>query len=200
MNTFFEIVGYAASVLVAISLAVGSTVRFRVLNLAGSLTFVAYGLLIASYPVAAVNLLIAGINVHKLRGLLAGSGPGRAAGLPRPIALADVAERLEGPYRPMIVAELNGQHLKLARLEGPFDWHAHPEADELFWVLEGRFRMEFRDGAVEVAEGEVLVVPRGVEHRPVSEGETLVALFEPAGTRNTGDRVTGRTVQDPARF
>jgi mannose-6-phosphate isomerase-like protein (cupin superfamily) len=112
----------------------------------------------------------------------------------------NLAEKLAGIsdlWRPGIVGELNGQQVKLARLEGEFVWHSHAEADELFLVLEGRLRMHLRDGEVQLEPGEMLIVPRGVEHRPVAEGEVHVLLFEPAGTRNTGDVEDDRTVPDP---
>lgn len=116
------------------------------------------------------------------------------------IDLAEKLARLDAPWTPKIVAELNGQEVKVAWLEGAFVWHAHPEADELFLVLEGRLRMELRDGAVELGPGQMLVVPRGVEHRPVAEEGARVLLFEPAGTRNTGDVTEARTVEAPERI
>lgn len=116
------------------------------------------------------------------------------------IDLAEKLARLDAPWTPKIVAELNGQEVKVAWLEGSFVWHAHEEADELFLVLEGRLRMELRDGAVELGPGQMLVVPRGVEHRPVAEEGTRVLLFEPAGTRNTGDVTEARTVEAPERI
>lgn len=94
------------------------------------------------------------------------------------------------PWNPKIVGELNGQHVKLVKLLGEFVWHHHDEEDELFLVVKGRFRMDFRDRSEWVREGEFIVVPRGVEHRPVAEEEAHVMLFEPAGTFNTGN-VTG---------
>lgn len=100
-------------------------------------------------------------------------------------------------WNPGIVGELNGQHVKLARLSGEFVWHSHAEEDELFLVLKGRLRMELRDGTVDLEAGEILIVPRGVEHRPVADEEVHVLLFEPAGTMNTGDVTDDRTVEDP---
>lgn len=102
------------------------------------------------------------------------------------------------PWSPRIAAAVNETHVKLARLEGEFDWHHHPAEDELFLVLEGRLRLEFRDRAVWLEAGEMLMVPRGVEHRPVSPDGCRVLLVEPAGTLNTGSTVTDRTVADPA--
>ena len=90
-------------------------------------------------------------------------------------------------YNPRVVGELNGQHVKLVKFAGPFTWHHHDAEDEMFLVVKGRFRMELRDGDVWLEEGEFLVVPRGVEHRPVAEEEVHVLLFEPATTLNTGN-------------
>ncbi len=90
-------------------------------------------------------------------------------------------------WRPKVVATLNGQEIKVVKFQGAFVWHHHDDADELFLVWKGSFRMEFRDRAVTLREGECIVVPRGVEHRPVADEEVEVILFEPAGTRNTGN-------------
>jgi len=90
-------------------------------------------------------------------------------------------------YQPKIVGELNGQHVKLVKVLGPFIWHHHENEDELFLVIHGRLRIEFRDREVWVEEGEFLIVPRGVEHRPVAEEEAHIMLFEPADTLNTGN-------------
>jgi mannose-6-phosphate isomerase-like protein (cupin superfamily) len=90
-------------------------------------------------------------------------------------------------WKPKIVGELNEQHVKLVKFIGEFVWHHHDEEDELFLVVKGRFRMEFRDRSVLVEEGEFIVVPRGVEHRPVADEEAHVLLFEPASTLNTGN-------------
>ncbi len=100
-------------------------------------------------------------------------------------------------WSPRIVAELNGQHVKLAKLEGPFVWHHHEDEDELFLIVKGRLKMELRDGDVTLEEGEMLVVPRGVEHRPVAEEEVWLMMFEPASTVNTGNADGERTVADP---
>lgn len=90
-------------------------------------------------------------------------------------------------WSPKTVGELNGQHVKLVKIEGEFVWHHHEREDELFFVVDGRFRMEFRDRRVWIEAGEFIVVERGVEHRPVAEKEARVMLFEPAGTINTGN-------------
>jgi mannose-6-phosphate isomerase-like protein (cupin superfamily) len=90
-------------------------------------------------------------------------------------------------WSPKIVGELNGQHVKLAKLKGEFVWHKHDDEDELFFVIKGSFKMEYRDKTVIVNENEFLIVPRGVEHRPVAEKEVSIMLFEPATTLNTGN-------------
>lgn len=102
-------------------------------------------------------------------------------------------------YKPHVAAELNGQMVKLVKFDSPFVWHHHDKEDELFLVVKGSFRMEFRDENSRergewVREGEFIVVPRGVEHRPVAEEECWVMLFEPASTLNTGNVVNERTV------
>src|SRR5687767_14011715 len=103
-------------------------------------------------------------------------------------------------WDPKIVGELNGQHVKLVKFQGEFVWHHHDHEDELFLVVKGRFTMEFRDRQVPLEEGEILIVPRGVEHRPVAEDEVHVLLFEPATTRNTGNVADGRTVEQLDRI
>ena len=103
------------------------------------------------------------------------------------IDLPDKLALFSDHWSPRIVAALNGQEVKLAKFLGAFDWHSHPDEDEMFLVLKGSFTMEFRDRSVELHEGQMLVVPRGVEHRPVAEEECAVMLVEPAGLVNTGD-------------
>lgn len=103
-------------------------------------------------------------------------------------------------WNPRIVGELNGQHVKLAKFQGEFVWHSHADEDELFLVMKGEFRMELRDRTVEVREGEFLIVPRGVEHRPVAQHEVHVLLFEPASTKHTGDVVSEYTVHEYQRI
>jgi mannose-6-phosphate isomerase-like protein (cupin superfamily) len=103
-------------------------------------------------------------------------------------------------WQPKIVGELNGQHVKLVKFQGPFVWHKHDAEDEMFLVLGGEFDMEFRDRTVRLREGEFLIVPKGVEHRPVAEKEARVMLFEPASTVNTGDAGGPRTVASPERI
>lgn len=116
------------------------------------------------------------------------------------VSLADALARVHEPWQPMIVAELNGQQVKVARLRGEFVWHHHEHEDELFLVVRGRLRMEFRDRVVELGEGELLVVPRGVEHRPVAPEEAEIVLFEPASTLNTGNVRSERTLDRLARY
>jgi mannose-6-phosphate isomerase-like protein (cupin superfamily) len=103
-------------------------------------------------------------------------------------------------WSPRIVGELNGQQIKLAKLQGEFAWHHHDAEDELFFVVEGRLVIETPDQDVVLNEGEFLIVPRGVEHRPVAEREAHVLLFEPQGTLNTGNVRNARTVDDPQRI
>jgi mannose-6-phosphate isomerase-like protein (cupin superfamily) len=90
-------------------------------------------------------------------------------------------------WSPKIVGELNGQHVKLVKLKGEFVWHKHDEEDELFFVVKGSFNMEYRDKTITVNENEFLIVPKGVEHKPVANEEVWIMLFEPASTLNTGD-------------
>jgi len=103
-------------------------------------------------------------------------------------------------WSPKVVGELNGQHVKLVKFVGEFVWHKHDHEDELFLVVKGRFTMEFRDRLVALEEGEFLIVPRGVEHRPVAVEDVHVLLFEPATTMNTGDVRNERTVVNPERL
>lgn len=100
-------------------------------------------------------------------------------------------------WRPKVVAELNGQEVKLVKFKGEFVWHHHDKEDELFLVWRGKFRVEFRSHSVELSEGECIVVPRGVEHRTVADEEAEVLIFEPAATRNTGN-VLSETLTAPS--
>ena len=115
-----------------------------------------------------------------------------------PLEVIDLAKKLarfEERWSPRIVAELNGQQVKLAKLKGEFVWHHHENEDELFLVLSGRLRMELRDRHELLGPGDMIVIPRGVEHRPCAEEEVAVLLFEPASTLNTGNVVSERTVE-----
>ena len=102
------------------------------------------------------------------------------------IVLAKKFAAFTSHWEPKIIGELNGQHVKVAKLLGEFVWHHHEEEDELFLVLKGTLVIEFRDDCVELGPGEMLIVPRMVEHRPVAKEEVEVLLFEPVTTRNTG--------------
>ncbi len=90
-------------------------------------------------------------------------------------------------WRPKVVGELNGQEVKLVKFQGAFPWHHHEAEDEMFMAVRGSFRLEFRDKTVELTPGEFVIVPRGVEHRPIAEEEVEVLLFEPSNLRNTGN-------------
>ncbi len=103
-------------------------------------------------------------------------------------------------WKPRIVGELNGQQVKLVKFHGPFVWHHHDHEDELFLVVKGRFRMEFEDRSLWIDEGEFVIVPRGVEHRPVADEEVSVLLFEPATTLNTGNIEGDFTVAELERI
>jgi mannose-6-phosphate isomerase-like protein (cupin superfamily) len=119
---------------------------------------------------------------------------------PVTVNLAEKFALFSEPWRPKVVGELNGQHVKVVKLLGEFVWHHHADEDELFLVVKGRLRMQFRGGDVAVNPGEFIVVPRGVEHRPVADEEVHVVLFEPASTVNTGNVTNERTVDRPARI
>lgn len=116
------------------------------------------------------------------------------------IVIAEKFAMFRDVASPKIVAELNGQHVKLVRFQGTFVWHRHEHEDELFWVLEGRLRIDFRDREVWLGPGEMIVVPRGVEHRPHADDEVKLVLFEPASTLNTGDVRDARTIDAPERI
>lgn len=103
-------------------------------------------------------------------------------------------------WKPKIVAELNGQLVKLVKFQGEFVWHKHDAEDEMFLVVEGRFRMDLRDRSVWLEAGEFFIVPHGVEHRPVALEECHVMLFEPASTLNTGNVRNERTVPELERI
>jgi mannose-6-phosphate isomerase-like protein (cupin superfamily) len=110
------------------------------------------------------------------------------------VNIADKFAKISEYYKPHIAGELNGQMVKLVKTKGEFVFHHHDNEDEMFLVVKGRFRMEFLDRHEWIEEGEFIVVPRGVEHRPVAEKECWIVLFEPASTLNTGNLVNERTV------
>ena len=116
------------------------------------------------------------------------------------VRLKEKLALIDDTWNPRIVGELNGQQVKLVKLEGEFVWHHHEAEDELFLVLEGRLRIELEDDAIELEKGEFLIVPAGVEHRPVADEECHVLLFEPATTVNTGNVRSERTVSELERI
>lgn len=133
------------------------------------------------------------------------------------INLSDKLSLFSDHWGPRIIGELNGQYVKLVKFQGPFTWHHHDNEDELFLVVKGRFRMEYRDSAPEsktdhsaageereshvwIETGEMIIVPRGVEHRPVADEEAHVLLFEPVSTLNTGNVTDEFTVRNLQRI
>lgn len=116
------------------------------------------------------------------------------------IDLAAKLAQIREHWNPKIVGEVNGEEIRLAKLLGEFDWHAHPDSDELFLVLEGELLLRLRDREVRLRAGQFFVVPRGVEHLPVAAGECHVLLIEAAGTRNTGELRNERTLDDLERI
>ena len=119
--------------------------------------------------------------------------------MPEKVNIADKFAKISEYWKPYVAAELNGQLVKLDRLKGEFIWHHHEHEDELFLCVKGRFRIEFRDRQVWLEPGEFLVVPRGLEHRPVADEEAWILLFEPAGTLNTGNVENERTLHELER-
>ena len=103
------------------------------------------------------------------------------------VIIAEKLKLFSEYWSPKIVGELNGQHVKLAKFQGEFVWHKHDNEDEMFLVIEGVLKMEFRDKTIEINKNEFLIVPKGTEHRPVADKEVSVMLFEPQSTLNTGD-------------
>jgi mannose-6-phosphate isomerase-like protein (cupin superfamily) len=99
-------------------------------------------------------------------------------------------------WMPKVVAEMNDYQFKVVRLEGDFIWHDHKDTDETFIVLDGKLRIDFRDGAVNLSAGEMFVVPKGVEHKPFANGEVKLLLIEPRGVLNTGHEAGDRTAQN----
>ena len=116
--------------------------------------------------------------------------------MPNKINLAQKFSQIHEYWKPYIAGELNGQLVKLDKLKGEFVWHHHENEDEMFLVAKGRFRIEFRDKTVQLEEGEFIVVPRGVEHKPVADEECWILLFELASTLNTGNVENERTQRE----
>lgn len=122
-----------------------------------------------------------------------------------PINIDEKLAQFDATWTPHIIAELNGQQVKLAKLEGEFTWHDHANEDELFLVLTGRLRMQMKTTTGETTEqlvepGEIIVIPRGLEHNPIADPGTSVLLFEPAATKHTGDKILERTVINQQRI
>lgn len=111
------------------------------------------------------------------------------------VNIAAKLELFDETWSPKIVGALNGQHVKLVKLKGEFVWHHHEVEDELFLVIKGRLSIKFRDREVSLDPGEFLIIPRGIEHKPVAEAEVHVLLFEPASTLNTGNVRAEQTVE-----
>ena len=113
-----------------------------------------------------------------------------------PINLTQKLATFSDHWSPKIIAQMNDYHFKLAKLQGDFVWHRHADTDEVFLVIQGSMQIDFRDGCVELGAGEMVVVPKGVEHKPWAEKECHVLLVEPAGTVNTGDAGGERTTKN----
>lgn len=104
-----------------------------------------------------------------------------------PIKIKDKLNLINDHWNPRVIAELNEQQVKIVKVKGEFVWHDHKNEDELFYVLKGKLIIEFRNKKVEVNEGEIIVIPKGVEHRPIAKDEVWMLLFEPRNTKHTGD-------------
>ena len=127
------------------------------------------------------------------------------AQIPTTINIDEKLAQFDATWTPHIIAELNGQQVKLAKLEGEFTWHDHADEDELFLVLTGRLRMQMKTESGETTEqlvepGEIIVIPRGLEHNPIADPGTSVLLFEPAATKHTGDKILERTAINQQRI
>lgn len=117
-----------------------------------------------------------------------------------PVNLHDKFATFTDHWSPKVIAECNGNDVRIAKVAGEFIWHKHEDADELFMVIKGRLTIRLRDGDVTLNEGELFVVPAGVEHRPAAQHECWIMMFEPAGTRNTGDQRSDRTIEQIERI
>lgn len=116
------------------------------------------------------------------------------------INLLDKFSRFDDQWSPKIIASLNGQDVKIAKVQGDFVWHKHDDEDELFYIVKGQLNIELRDGLVSLHAGDMYVVPRGVEHRPIAKEETWIMLFEPSTTKHTGGEVSDITVEHCERI
>lgn len=116
--------------------------------------------------------------------------------------IASLYKQIDQYWYPHVVESLNGQEVKIAKVKGAFDWHSHPQEDELFIVWQGTLYIELREGTARIPTGSMYLVPRGVEHRPYTEDEqeVWIMMMEPVGTLNTGDRQTAKTVAAPPRL
>lgn len=119
-----------------------------------------------------------------------------AVALPKIISFQEKFGAIHEQWSPRVVAEMNNYQFKLAKLQGDFIWHAHADTDETFIVIEGELQIDFRDGCVHVRAGEMVVVPKGMEHKPSAESEVKLLLIEPRGVLNTGDAGGSRTAQN----
>ena len=113
-----------------------------------------------------------------------------------PVNISEKFDLITEQWHPHIIGKLNGQHVKIAKIQGEFIWHSHEDEDELFYVIKGKLNLEFRDKLVTLHPGEMLVVPKGVEHKPSAEEETFIMMFEPVSTVNTGNAGGDRTHVD----
>ena len=114
-----------------------------------------------------------------------------------PINLQEKFSLFSEQWSPKIIGQMNDYHFKIAKIQGEFVWHSHPETDEVFIVIDGEFELQLRDGSLTLTEGEMCVVPKGVEHRPVAAKECAILMVEPVGTLNTGDAGGDHTIEDP---
>ena len=118
----------------------------------------------------------------------------------RKVNMAEAFSRFHDHWQPKIVGEVNDSHVKMVKIKGEFVWHQHEREDEMFLVVNGRMRMQLRDGEVTVGPGEFIIIPHGVEHKPVADQETEIVLFEPNSTLNTGNIRNERTVTQLERL
>ena len=112
------------------------------------------------------------------------------------VNLADKFALVTKQWDPKVVAQLNDYHFKIAKIQGEFVWHSHPETDEVFLVVDGSLVIQLRDGVLKLGPGELCVIPKGVEHKPAAEEECQILMVEPAGTLNTGDAGGERTIEE----
>ena len=111
------------------------------------------------------------------------------------VNLADKFSLIQDQWDPKVIAQLNDYHLKIAKIQGEFVWHSHPETDEVFIVIQGDLTIHLRNGELQLAPGELCVIPRGVDHKPAADQECQILMVEPAGTLNTGDAGGERTIE-----